>query len=429
VSLRPQFALVDVNNFYVSCERVFRPRLEQRPVVVLSNNDGCVVARSYEVRALGVKMGVPWFQIKDLARRYKIVALSSNYTLYGDMSNRVVHILRGFSPNLEVYSIDESFLALERMQSCYENTILLGKNIRQRIKQWTGLPVCVGIGSTKTLAKLANHLAKKNDVFDGVCDIDQLSLKEANAWMSGLPVDTVWGVGRQLYRRLTAIGIHTVLDLRKASPQYIRNQFGVVLQRTCEELNGVSCLSLEEVAPAQKQIINSRSFGIVVSEIEELREAVAMHVTSAAEKLRRQCLVSAAVCVFIQTNRFQGDRPQHHPSLTIPLLAPSDDTLVLITAALKALDVMYRPHYQYKKAGIILLLLSDKRIEQRALFDNVDSARRSAQLMAVIDAVNRQFGRHTLRSAAMGTQHRWAMRADRRSGRYTTSWDELPVAR
>jgi len=422
----PQFALVDVNNFYVSCERVFQPRLEDVPMVVLSNNDGCAVARSNEVKALGVKMGTPWFKMKDLARQHGILAFSSNYTLYGDMSNRVVSILRDFSPDMEVYSIDESFLRIEAVAHLYGSILAMGQQIRGRIRQWTGLPVCVGVGPTKTLSKLANHMAKKNPVFDGVCDLYALSRTERGQWMSQIEVGEVWGVGRRINQRLAAMGIETVLDLRNASPKTIRTQFGVVMERTCEELRGNSCLELEDVAPPKKQIMSSRSFGAAVECIEELQESVATYVERAAEKLRRQGSEAGAVYVFVETNRFKAHEPQYSTGLTTPLPVPSDDTRILIQAALRGLKTIFRSDYRYKKAGIMLTLLSDKGTRQATLFDEPEKTARSTRLMAAVDAANREFGRSTLHSAATGSTQRWAMRSENRSPCYTTRWDELP---
>ena len=286
MAILPQFALVDVNNFYVSCERVFNPNLESTPLVVLSNNDGCAVARSNEVKALGVKMGTPWFKMKNLARQHGILAFSSNYTLYGDMSNRVATILRDFSPDIEVYSIDESFLRIETVTHLYGGAVAMGQQMRERIRQWTGLPVCVGIAPTKTLTKFANHLAKKNAVFEGVCDLHAMTRLERLEWMYGVEVGEVWGVGRRIAKRLEAMHIGTVLDLRNASPKEIRAQFGVVIERTCNELRGISCLELDDVAPSKQQIMSSRSFGTPVETIAELREAVASYIARAAEKLR-----------------------------------------------------------------------------------------------------------------------------------------------
>ncbi len=397
-------------------------------MVVLSNNDGCAVARSNEVKALGVKIGTPWFKMKELASQYGILAFSSNYTLYGDMSNRVITILSEFAPDIEVYSIDESFLQIESVAHLYGGSQAMGQLMRQRIRQWTGLPVCVGIGPTKTLAKLANHLAKKNAVFDGVCDLHILSRPERLQWMAGIDVGEVWGVGRRIAIRLKELGILSVRDLRNASPKEIRTHFGVVMERTCNELRGLSCLDLEDVAPAKQQIMSSRSFGAPVETLVELREAVATYVASAAAKLRKQGSVSGAIYVFAQTNRFREDDAQYNAGLTVPLEEPSDDTLVLIKAALSGLEKIYRPGFRYKKAGITLTLLTDKTLRQETLFDDPQVRAKSKRLMAVIDAVNQEYGRETLRSGASGIEQNWATRAEFRSPRYTTRWEDLPVA-
>jgi len=421
----PQFALVDVNNFYVSCERVFQPKLENVPLVVLSNNDGCAVARSAEVKALGIAMGTPWFRMQELARRHRISAFSSNYALYGDMSNRVVTILRDFAPEIEVYSVDESFLRIEAVAHLYGGAPAMGRQMRERIRQWTGLPVCVGCGPTKTLAKLANHLAKKHAVFNGVCDLNSLSRPERLQWMHKIEVGEVWGVGRRLVHRLQANNIHTVLDLRNASPKHLRAQFGVLMARTCSELRGISCLELEDIAPPRRQILSSRSFGVPVESVAELSEAVSTYVARAAEKLRRQASVAAAIHVFVQTNRF-NDEPQYDAGRLVPLPEPSDDTLVLTHYALLGLKAIFRPGYRYKKAGIMLSLLSDKASRQGSLFDDPEARVRSARRMAALDAINRQFGRDTLRSGASGTKRPWGTRSENRSPCYTTRWDELP---
>ena len=428
MSAAPQFALVDVNNFYVSCERVFQPRLEGIPVVVLSNNDGCAVARSNEVKALGVKMGTPWFQLQDLARQHGILAFSSNYTLYGDMSNRVSRILRDFCPELEVYSIDESFLRIETLVHLYGGAAAMGQQIRVRIKKWTGLPVCVGIGPTKTLAKFANHLAKKHAEFDGVCDLHALTRAQRLGWMQRVEVGEVWGVGSRIRKRLSAMAIDTVLDLRNASPKAMRSHFGVVMERTCNELRGISCLELEDIAPSKKQIMSSRSFGVPVESIEELRESVASYLATAAAKLRQQQSSAGAVHVFIQTNRFKAEEPQYNAGITVPLAEPTDDTPVLTHAALKGLEAIFRAGYRYKKAGVLLTLLSDKNSRQSTLFDDQNAREKSTRLMAAIDAINRAYGRDTVHLAVSGTQQRWAMRAGNRSPNYTTRWDELPLA-
>lgn len=424
--MAPLFALVDVNNFYVSCERVFQPKLERVPMVVLSNNDGCAVARSNEVKALGVKMGVPWFKIKDLAKQHGILAYSSNYTLYGDMSSRVVSVLRGFCPDIEVYSIDESFLRVERVVNVYGDAPTLGQLIRERIRTWTGLPVCVGFGATKTLSKLANHLAKKNPVFNSVCDLNGLPPLEQAQWMAKTEVEEVWGVGRRTAPKLEAMGIHTVLDLRNASPKAIRSQFGVVMERTCNELRGISCLELEDVAPPRQQIMVSRSFGATVETIEELAEAVSTYVASAGEKLRKQGSEAAGVYVFVLTNRFRPEEPQNNTGRLVRLAEPTDDTVALTRAALAGLKAIYKAGYKYKKAGVLLPLLSDKVLRQETLFSNELVRVRSSRLMVAMDAVNQQFGKGIIRTGASGTVRRWSMRAGNRSPRYTTCWNELP---
>ena len=426
------FALVDVNNFYVSCERVFQPKLEQVPMVVLSNNDGCAVARSAEVKALGVKMGTPWFQIQDLAKQHGITAYSSNYTLYGDMSNRVVQVLRGFTPNLEIYSIDESFLQIETVLKQYRDTVDFGRQVKQAVKETTGLPVCVGIGASKTLAKFANHLAKKHPQFSGVCDVNAMSREALYQWMSETEVGEVWGIGRQIAKKLKAQKIQSVFDLLQTSPQAMRQQFGVVMERLCYELRGVSCLKLEEVTPAKQQIIASRSFGKLVTSQAELAQSVATHAARAAEKLRSQDGVTGALTVFIQTNPFKQNEPQHHQSITISLAEATDNTLTLTNAALAGLQRIYQPHFRYKKAGVILNLISDKPTMQQSLFEDVQSKGKSASLMKAVDAINTRFGNAVIRSAAAGThqtKQAWQMRSNNRSPNYTTQWDELPIAR
>ena len=426
---QPLFALVDVNNFYVSCERVFNPKLEHVPVVVLSNNDGCAVARSNEVKALGIKMGAPWFKLKDLEKKHGIVALSSNYTLYGDMSNRVVSVMRDLAPDIEVYSIDESFIRIERTAHLYGGTVPMGHIIRNRVRQWTGLPVCVGIGETKTLAKFANHIAKKNNEFNGVCDVAAMSLDERNQWMRRIDVGEVWGIGRRISERLIKLKIQSVHDLVSADIKRLRAHFGVVMERTVSELRGVSCLALEDVAPSKQQIMSSRSFGTMMHTIELIGEAVAWHVHAAAEKLRAQHSVAGAIYVFIQTNRFRDSDPQYNGGMVVPLADVSDDTRALTTAALHGLRRIFRDGYAYKKCGVMLIELQDKRIRQETLFDDPQARARSARVMLALDAVNRVWGRGTLRTAASGITQRWAMRSENRSPRYTTHWRELPVVR
>jgi DNA polymerase V len=425
----PLYSLVDCNNFYVSCERAFRPALQSRPVVVLSNNDGCVVAPSQEVKDLGVKMGTPWFKLRDLARQHGIIAFSSNYTLYGDMSNRVMSILREFAPRAEVYSIDECFLAINDLRQIWQTPTDMGRAIRARVLRETALPVCVGIATSKTLAKLANHVAKKNPEFGGVCDLSAMPPAQLDALFDKIAVGEVWGIGHQIGTRLQAMGINTVAALRRAPATWLRTHFGVVMERTGCELQGLSCLALEQVAPDKQQIISSRSFGAFVLTIEELCEAVSSYTARAAEKLRRQGSMCGAVHTFITTNRFREQDEQYANGITIGLPSPSSDTRTLTAAALAGLKCIYRPGFRYKKAGIMLLEIGAQGASQGMLFDAPQAAQASDKLMAALDAVNARFGRDTLAIASAGTTRNWSARANLITPRYTTRWDELPVVR
>ena len=422
------FALVDANNFYVSCHRAFDPSLKGKPVVVLSNNDGCCVARSNEVKALGVKMGTPWFQLYDLAKQHGIIALSSNYCLYGDVSLRFMRILAQFSPVQEVYSIDECFLDFTGFN--YIDMTGYGQTIRQRVLQWLGLPVCVGIGPSKTLAKLANYVAKKRDQYQGVFDYSRLGQQEQDELLASIEVGEVWGIGLRLSERLARLGIETVKDLRDADTKIVRRQFSVVVERTVLELRGVSCLDLEEVAQAKKEIVSSRSFGKLVVKLDDLQQAVASYTARAAEKLRRQHSVAGALQVFLQTNPHKTNEPQYHPSIVIPLVEPTADTGLLVSHAMRGLKRIYKPGYRYQKAGVMLMELSDPKTCQPDLFSHVSTQDRqkSQRRMETLDHINRKMGRGTLRLAAEGFQHTWKVRTDYPSPRYTTRWAELPIA-
>ncbi len=425
----PIFGLFDNNNFYASCEKLFNPRLKDRPVVVLSNNDGCVVARSSEAKALGIPMGAPWFKLQEQARQHGIVAFSSNYELYADLSDRVVQVLRQFTPNLEVYSIDESFLALDGFG--HLDLADYGRQIRERVLQWVGLPGCVGIGASKTQAKLANHCAKKGLAGkDGVCNLLALSASEQDDLLSRIEVGEVWGVGRKIDARLQEMGISSVRDLRDADPVMIRSRFSVVLERTVRELNGVSCLSLEEIAPDKQQIMCSRSFGEPVYELDDLLDAVATYMSRAAEKLRGQQGLAATIMVFLQTNPFKPDEPQYHPSMTVPLPESTSDTRVLVQWAQRVAKRLYRRGYAYKKAGVMLSGIQPEGVSQGSLFDPPSSTdAKAGNLMALMDGINQKWGRGAIRLAAEKRHHPWQMRRDRMSPRYTTSWDELPLVK
>lgn len=421
------FALVDCNNFYASCEKLFNPKLKDRPVVVLSNNDGCVVARSSEVKALGIPMGIPWFKLRDEAKRYGIIAFSSNYSLYADLSNRVVEVLSQFSPSIEMYSIDESFLELSGFERVGYQAY--GVEIRQRVADWLGLAVCVGIGPSKTLAKLANHAAKKNLAgANGVCDFTTMPSAALDALFERIEVGEVWGVGRKIEARLEAMGILTVRQLRDADAELMRLRFSVVVERTVRELRGVSCLELQEVVPEKQQIMSSRSFGQLVYDLAELDEAVTSYVARAAEKLRNQSSLAGAVHVYIRTNVFRPEVPQYQRAVTVPLPEASSDTRVLSKWALRVLRRIYRPGFGYHKAGVTLMDIVPATNQQFSLFASggaVDA--RSQKLMGVLDGINGKYGRGTMRLAAEGVEKVWQMRRGNLSPGYTTEWDGLAV--
>ena len=420
-------ALIDCNNFYVSCERMLNPKLEGKPVVVLSNNDGCAVSRSNEVKALGIKMGEPWFKMAPLAKQHGIIAYSSNYALYGDLSARVMSILSTFSPRQEIYSIDECFLDLEGFAP--HTLLAYGQTLRQTVKRHVGIPVCVGIADTKTLAKLANHCAKKGWAgAQGVCDFGRLDEAARSALFAAIPAAEIWGVGQRISARLHAMQIHTVEDLRSADPKAIRDQFSVVLERTVQELNGIPCIELEEADTPRQQIMVSRSFGHEVSAIEDLAESIAHFATRATEKLRHDGSVAASICVFIRTNPFKEKEPQLQPSVIVPLSQPTDDVKKLVQAALRGLKAIYRSGYRYKKSGVLLMGVQPKDAVQATLFDDVAAQTRSSNMMNVMEAINHKMGKDTLTLAASGIRSNWAMRRERKSPAYTTDWNELPTA-
>jgi len=419
-------ALVDCNNFFVSCERVFQPNLEEKPVVVLSNNDGCVVSRSQEVKDLGMKMAVPWYQMKELAKRHGIVAFSSNYTLYGDLSNRVMSLLSRFSPDQEVYSIDESFLDLSGIAT--DHTVY-AQNIRRTIRQCVGIPVCVGIAPSKTLAKLANHVAKKNPRFGSVCDFNSMSATELDALLASVEVGEVWGVGRRTVPKLQEIGIHSVLDLKRSPAKQLGARFSVVFERIVEELNGLACLELDDVAPAKQQIICSRSFGMLTSSLPDLEQALISYTTRATEKLRQQRSMAGGIQVYIRTNPHKERDPQYQQSILMPLFEPTDDTRLFCHAALHGLREIYRSGYAYQKVGVMLSQIIPAVDRPHTLFDDAATQQKSHALMTAMDRINNRMGSGTIKLLGEGTNTRWAMRRENVSKRYTTEWDELAVCR
>ena len=414
----PVLALVDGNNFYVSCERVFDPRLEGRPVVVLSNNDGCVIARSEEAKVLGLEMGDPEFKVRPLLRKHDVAVLSSNYTLYGDMSRRVVDVLRELAPRVDVYSIDESFLDLDGV----DLTTNWARRLRATVRAWTGIPVCVGVGTTKTLAKVANKLAKREPRLRGVLDL-ATHPEHVEPALGTVPVGKVWGIGPASAAKLAPLGVATALDLRRADPKRVRSALGVVGARVAYELRGVDCLPLDLAPQPRKSVVSSRSFGRPVTDVDGVNESVAYHVGIAARKLRRQGSVAGVLTVFFHTSRFKDGR-QHAPSVTVRLAVRSADTVELTGYALRAVASAYRPGFAYVKAGVMLTDICDAAAAQGGLFDDVDRGR-SARLMGVMDQINDRLGDGTLRVAASGLGRGWRTRADRRTPAYTTRWAEL----
>ncbi|MBU6460438.1 MAG: Y-family DNA polymerase [Proteobacteria bacterium] len=425
-------ALVDVNNFYVSCERLFRPDLMNLPVIVLSNNDGCVVARSEEAKVLGVPMGVPWFRVRELVKNSGITVFSSNYPLYADLSHRVMSLLSTFSSSQEIYSIDESFLDLTGMSSQMEQ---YGQVIRKRVDQWVGLPVSIGMGPTKTLAKLANYLAKKRPVYRGVCDLGAMSSGQMESIFASIPVSEVWGIGRRTTELLERVHIRTVAHLRELDTTVARRRFSIVLERVVKELQGISCLDLEQILPAgRQQIICSRSFSHPLTGLNEIKEAIALYTERAAEKLRLQCSLAGRIQVFIQASLFKPEERRHSYAVTLSLSLPTDDTACLVRNAFLALEKLYRPESRYVKAGVMLMELHSKSHRQSVLFgvsEEVQSAKRRDQLMNVMDGINHRWGKHILGLgwSGLAKPRPWVMKQDYKSPGYTTDWQQLPVVK
>lgn len=436
---RPLVALVDGNNFYVSCERAFRPSLAGLPVCVLSNNDGCAIARSNEAKALGIKMGAPWFQIKHLAESDGLVALSANFALYGDLSDRMMSLAAGLGPGQEVYSIDESFIDLAGVRG---NLTERSFKIRARILQWVGIPCGIGIGATKTLAKLANHVAKTAERKPGsyradlaqVCNFAELSPAEMNEVLSTTEVGEVWGVGRRIGKQLTDSGIKSVADLVRLDPVMVRSRWSVVLERTVRELQGTPCIDMEHAPVAKKEIACTRSFGQTITEFRQLVEAVTEFASLAAQKLRKQGSTCRVVMVFVRSSPFRKDDEQYSRSITIPLRRPSSDTAHIVGAALAGLHGIYRPGINFAKAGVMLFELQSEQIDQGELDlePGDDSPENRGRLMHTLDDINGRFGRGTVLMASAGLaghSRAWSMKQERRTPGYTTCWDDLVVVK
>ncbi|HBS7279352.1 TPA: Y-family DNA polymerase [Klebsiella pneumoniae] len=416
------FALCDVNSFYASCETVFRPDLKGRPVVVLSNNDGCVIARSPEAKPF-VKMGEPYFKQKDMFRRHGIIAFSSNYELYADMSNRVMTTLEELSPRCEIYSIDEAFCDLTGVRNCRDLTDF-GREIRETVLRRTHLTVGVGIAQTKTLAKLANHAAKQwQRQTGGVVDLS--NLERQRKLMALLPVDEVWGVGRRISKKLEAMGIKTVLQLADTDIRFIRKHFNVVLERTVRELRGETCLGLEEFAPVKQEIVCSRSFGGRITEYHEMRQAICSYASRAAEKIRGEHQYCRFISAFVKTSPFALNEPYYGNSASVKLLTPTQDSRDIITAATKCLDAIWRDGHRYQKAGVMLGDFYSQGVAQLNLFDDNAPRKNSEKLMEVLDHLNAKGGRGTLYFAGQGIQTAWQMKREMLSPRYTTRYSDL----
>ena len=414
------FALVDCNSFYASCERIFRPDIKKKPVVVLSNNDGCVVALSKEAKQLGIKMCEPWFKIEKLFLKKGGVAFSSNYELYADVSSRVMQTLEYLSPKVEVYSIDEAFLDLSGLQE-YEK---FGYQCKETIDRWIGVPVCVGIGPTKTLAKVANYGAKHYPATNGVVDLTNKNRREK--LMALMPVREVWGVGSRINRKLNSLGIETALELAKIDTKLIKRKFSSVLERTVMELQGYPCIALEQQPKTKKQIVVSRTFSRKVNDLDSINEAVSDYASRACEKLRREDQYCKMVSVFMRTNYFRKQDRQYHGFKSCKLFAPTNDTRDILNATRNLTKQIFKADINFIKAGVMLSDFYDEGIYQGDLFRSADRRINSKELMTTIDMINNS-GIGRVAFASQGIKKTWSMRRQLRSPRYLTNWEEIPI--
>lgn len=419
----PTFGLVDCNNFYASCERVFQPRLAGRPVIVLSNNDGCVVARSQEAKALGIGMGVPFFQVRGIVERHKVAVLSSNYALYGDLSERVASVLAEAVPRIEVYSIDESFLDLERL--AVPSLEAWCGDLRDRVRQWTGIPVSIGIGPTKTLAKIANKVAKASPEASGVFDLS--SPGDVETVLARTPVGDVWGIGLRWSAMLTAFGIENALALRNAPDAWVRQRMGVVGLRTVYELRGVSCHDLETQPQPKQTTACTRTFSKSITDKGQVRNAVIAYAERTAEKIRNGDQIAGAVQVFITMDQFAKDRPQRSVSALSNFLTPTADSRAIVGAALRIFERIWREGFAYRKAGVLLLDLSAGKDAMPSLFEAHLAG--GCRLMSAVDRINARFGRGAVGLGLTPQGDQWEMRQERLSPRFTTRWQDIPKAR
>ncbi|MBJ3816524.1 Y-family DNA polymerase [Shimwellia pseudoproteus] len=419
------FALVDVNSFYASCETIFRPDLRGQPVVVLSNNDGCVIARSAEARALGIQMGMPYFKCRDAFRRNHVTYFSSNYELYADMSHRVMTTLEALAPRVEIYSIDEAFCDLTGVDNC-RDLADFGRELKAAVKRNTHLAVGVGIAQTKTLAKLANHAAKKWAKTGGVVDLSNITRQRK--LMALFPVSEVWGVGRRIAKKLEAMGIRTVLELADTDLYVIRKHFNVVLERTVRELRGEPCLALEAFVPVKQEIVCSRSFGDRITDYQPMRQAICSYASRAAEKLRHEHQYCRYISTFVKTSPF-ANAPYYGNHAGVHLLTPTQDSRDIIAAATRCLDAIWQDGHRYQKAGVMLGDFYSQGIAQLSLFDDLAPRRNSDKLMSVIDTLNSKQGKGTLYFAGQESQQTWQMKREMLSPRYTTRWADFLVVK
>ena len=412
------FALIDCNAFYVSCERVFNPKLNNRPVVALSNNDGCIISRSKEAKALGIKMGVPLFKVKDIVEKEKVVVFSSNYTLYADMSRRVMNIISSSSPYTEIYSIDEAFVELSSLPIDYES---YAHQLRQTILQHTGIPVSIGIASTKTLAKVANHKAKKDDSLNGVCSL--VNYNNIDQILELTEVGDVWGVGRRLSKKLINHGIHNAKLLKNCGDSWIRKMMSVNGLKTITELRGISCIPLEEYSMTRKSCCTTRSFGKLLTNLDDIEQAVTTFARRAAERIRSESLAASCVSVFLRTNPFDKKSAYYSNGASRTLSHPTHDSITIIETSLLLTKRIFKNNYQYKKAGVLLSGLCDESEIQETLFEK--NYNQNSDLMSAIDAINYRYGRDTLQMASECKVGNWKQKRENCTRNYTTQIDRL----
>lgn len=413
-------ALVDCNNFYASCERVFNPSLNGKPVIVLSNNDGCVIARSNEAKLIGIQMGAIAHQIKDFIEKHHVQVFSSNYTLYGDMSNRVMTELGNFTPEIEVYSIDEAFLDFSGFELFNLHTYC--QDIKRKVTQNTGIPISIGVAPTKTLAKIANRSAKKNPVYQGVCVLNNdIQIKEV---LSKFPIEDVWGIGYRYAKMLQLHGCNTALDFANANEGFVKSKMGVVGLRMQRELNGFQCLDIETLSPPKQNICTSRSFGQMLTEKQDISQAVSTFASKCAYKLRKQNTATGVIIVFLNTNRFNERETQYNPSIVVKLPVSTNSSIELVKYALIGLNKIFKQGFKYKKAGVIVGEIIPETQIQIGLFDTVNRPKHNSTMTA-LDKLNGRYGREKVKVAACGDGRKWKLRSEHISRCYTTQWTKL----